>query len=545
MIIPKEFAYKNITKSSRLRDAYLKYMNSDRALLMMEQIVMNDPKCKAYKLYANKFYTLNKSYICNMFIMKKDLFFDYCEFLFYVLFKIYEKIKDDFKSGILSINRERELAFVGEYITDIFIRFAKKQTKSYKELNISFLNHTEVITSKIKQTNKNTVNICYYCDLSSFEYLYISIQSILENSDKEKNYCVFILAKDIKKYNKTKILALQNHNFSIFFIDLNAVIYQIVSEFNIDAKKISNEANFKFFIPKIFDNFDRILCLDCNTLVLDDVSKLYNIQNLNKSIYACIDIYALCNTKKVYREEYIKVQSSVLLFDILKSLKNYKIKKYLHMLNDKEGYDVLSDLNANGEIEIIDCSWNMPWALDDVLVNKYMPRKIFEMYNKNKSSPKIINFNSFKPWNSPHLEKADIWWSYARKTPFYEAILYKNSPMPYKGGAVNIIQSHLSYKLGKEILSVKDNKLKILILPLSIPWIYILHFTSKAFNNLLASSNGLIKPEPMHHYSDNHEAIRIKNYLTYRLGNTLVKHPFTFLFRISKAYKEWRREKDR
>lgn len=237
LIIPKEFAYKNITKSSRLRDAYLTYMDSDRALLMIEQIAMNDPKCKVYKRYANKFYTLNKSYICNMFIMKKELFFEYCEFLFYVLFKIYEKIKDDFQSGILSINRERELAFAGEYITDIFIRFAKKQTKSYKELNVSFLKHTEVITSKIKQTNKNTVNICYYCDLGSFEYLYISIQSILENSDKEKNYCVFILERDIKKYNKTKILALQNHNFSIFFIDLNAIIYQIVSEFHIDAKK--------------------------------------------------------------------------------------------------------------------------------------------------------------------------------------------------------------------------------------------------------------------------------------------------------------------
>ncbi|MCW1562488.1 hypothetical protein OLS58_00140, partial [Campylobacter jejuni] len=73
----------------------------------------------------------------------------------------------------------------------------------------------------------------------------------------------------------------------------------------------------------------------------------------------------------------------------------------------------------------------------------------------------------FKPWNSPHLPKADIWWHYARQTPFYEEILFKNITQNSLNiiqnsiqGAVERVKAHLSYKLGKEILSVKENKLK-------------------------------------------------------------------------------------
>ena len=94
-------------------------------------------------------------------------------------------------------------------------------------------------------------------------------------------------------------------------------------------------------------------------------------------------------------------------------------------------------------------------------------------------------------------------------------------------------------------MSVKKNKAKILLLPLSLIFIYMAHLLSRLLNHLLAYSNASIKPEPMHHYNDYHQALRIKDkHLSYRLGNLLVKHPFTFIFRANKVYKEWKREKE-
>ncbi|KAB0573849.1 hypothetical protein F7P74_09115, partial [Helicobacter pullorum NCTC 12824] len=57
--------------------------------------------------------------------------------------------------------------------------------------------------------------------------------------------------------------------------------------------------------------------------------------------------------------------------------------------------------------------------------------------------------------------------------------------------------------------------------------------------------NPTLKSLPLSCYSDYREAIKIKNYLSYRLGNLLIKHPLTFVFRVNKIYKEWRREKGR
>ncbi|EGQ2328390.1 hypothetical protein I2619_001155, partial [Campylobacter coli] len=140
-----------------------------------------------------------------------------------------------------------------------------------------------------------------------------------------------------------------------------------------------------------------------------------------------------------------------------------------------------------------------------------------------------------------------MWWHYARQTPFYEEILFKNikdnvlKNLPSNHvnlihvkpcGAVEKVKSHLSFKLGKEILSIKENKLKILALPFTLIFITIKHKISNSIYKLILNSNPNLKSLPLSHYSDYHEALKIQNYLSYRLGNLLVKHPFTFIFRV-------------
>ena len=54
-----------------------------------------------------------------------------------------------------------------------------------------------------------------------------------------------------------------------------------------------------------------------------------------------------------------------------------------------------------------------------------------------------------------------------------------------------------------------------------------------------------LKLHPLSQYLDYNEVKNIEQHLTYRLGNLLVKHPFTFIFRARKVYKEWKKEKKR
>ncbi|OOX97866.1 hypothetical protein BOP98_05915 [Campylobacter coli] len=149
-----------------------------------------------------------------------------------------------------------------------------------------------------------------------------------------------------------------------------------------------------------------------------------------------------------------------------------------------------------------------------------------------------------------------MWWYYARQTPFYEEILFKNikdsifkslpsnhansiQAKPY--GAAEKIKTHLSYQLGNEILSVKENKLKVLVLPFTLIFISLKHKISNSIYKLMLNSNPNLKSLPLSHYSDYHEALKIQNYLSYKLGNLLIKYPFTFVFRVGKVYKEWKK----
>ena len=247
---------------------------------------------------------------------------------------------------------------------------------------------------------------------------------------------------------------------------------------------------------------------------------LLNLEKLRKENISKLLIYNLQNVVKKP-----KIVDQCVL--------NYTLKNKVLYIDNRFNFDL------NIQESLVK---HNPFILSETLSQE----EIKEYENIRKEAFIVHYAGPAKPWNLPYIEKADIWWSYARKTPFYEEILYKALANPYKAGAKNQIQSHLSYKLGQELMSVKKNKAKILLLPLSLILIYMAHLLSRLLNHLLAYSNASIRPEPLHHYSDYHQALRIKDkHLSYRLGNLLVKHPFTFIFRANKVYKEWRRKRDK
>ncbi|TKZ35798.1 hypothetical protein EZH24_03380 [Brachyspira catarrhinii] len=78
-------------------------------------------------------------------------------------------------------------------------------------------------------------------------------------------------------------------------------------------------------------------------------------------------------------------------------------------------------------------------------------------------NPKIIHYcDIYKPWKSPELELANIWWQYARKTSFYEDIIYNNATNNH----YNITNNRFS--IADFILSVENSNNYITIMILGI-----------------------------------------------------------------------------
>ncbi|ELL7168382.1 DUF4422 domain-containing protein [Campylobacter jejuni] len=553
-IIPELFYFKNLGFKN-LEESYLSYMNTNRSLILLKDILIKNVK---YNRYVE--YLLEKSYYypCNMFVMKRELFFEYCDFIFNVSFQIYKELKDELDAKIYSYHHQRELAWVTEFATGIFIE-RLSDNKSCKELPIAFLENTN-IAPILKPKGQGQINICFSCDDNYSPYLLVAIYSIIQNSSTNNCYSIYILENNISFENKNKILSLKCHNVDIIFINIKNILSQIDKELLYKRDHFTIEAWFRIFIPRIFKNFDKILYLDCDLLILNDIAKLYNMQ-MQKPLAASIDIVMkILNTNPAFCKNYLEntlklkkpdgyFQSGVLLFDISKCLEFDMEKKCLSILQNKifkyVDQDVLN-IVFEDNVEYIDSSWNVEWDISDHFLQQDLSVKWLKIYKNNTNNPKIIHYcGSQKPWAYPDKKSSYIWWQYARKTNVYEEIIYRNLNkynVINTVNAVSIIKNHLSFKIGEILLDTKTF-FKIIVFPFRILKTIVQHKLQQILYKSMQNLNSNLKLPPIENCHDYHKAIKIRNYLTYRLGNAFVKHPFTFVFRIRKIYIEWRKFK--
>ena len=81
-------------------------------------------------------------YLCNMFVMTKDLFMEYSKFCFDVLFETEKRINVDTSDK----DAARALGYFGEFLLSIFIfKLKKREGIRIKELNASFILSDKII----------------------------------------------------------------------------------------------------------------------------------------------------------------------------------------------------------------------------------------------------------------------------------------------------------------------------------------------------------------------------------------------------------------
>lgn len=93
----------------------------------MEEILKKTPYYVFFEDWKNQ---NSLSSPCNMFVMKKQMFEEYCNFVFPILFDLEQKINLEGRDGY----QRRALAFISERLTSLFI-YSKKQ-QGYKSKTI-------------------------------------------------------------------------------------------------------------------------------------------------------------------------------------------------------------------------------------------------------------------------------------------------------------------------------------------------------------------------------------------------------------------------
>ncbi len=179
--------------------------------------------------------------------------------------------------------------------------------------------------------------------------------------------------------------------------------------------------------------------MDADIIIKQDVAELFNI-DLEGAIVGAVRDPIINGTAKSTRwnmQEYMTqmglnniydyFQAGILIIDINEISKNNMPTKMIEyaMTHDCDlvDQDVLN-LFCQGRVKYIDNRWNVdvnPLAMEVV---PSAPACVWNEYQKNREEAYIYHFaGPFKPWHLPHLDKAEIFWEVARKTPWYEQLL--------------------------------------------------------------------------------------------------------------------------
>ncbi|WP_065237433.1 glycosyltransferase family 8 protein [Gallibacterium genomosp. 3] len=162
----------------------------------------------------------------------------------------------------------------------------------------------------------NLFPIVIACDDNYIQYASVLISSIIKNRNKKYFYEINILSETISEENKNYIFKQANNyeNITIKFISLDKLNTE---EFYLNSY-MTISTYYRFFIPIIFNNYDRILYLDCDIIVDSDISYLMKVDLDEYLLAACRDEY-ICNFLEKNKEN-IDSLNSVFSFYYVKNI---------------------------------------------------------------------------------------------------------------------------------------------------------------------------------------------------------------------------------
>ena len=269
------------------------------------------------------------------------------------------------------------------------------------------------------------VNLVYMCDSNYLQYVITSLDSAITHKKKTTYYNVYIIAKDFTLKDEENIKKLEQSHVKINIIK--------ATERNLNYASLGRFSSFKIALQKIFiaeylSNVDKVLYLDADTLIQDDLSSLYNT-NIKKYYVAAVKdglmyqfpdhiIEIGLNWRKFY------FNSGVMLLNLSKIRKDDKINdaiKYFN--NNKEVFGDQDVLNVvfGKDVTSISYLYNCNSVYFEkenaqFLSNFYqeaVPQTPREVYN----NAKILHFAGHKPWTPwfEHSYLKPLWWEYRNK----------------------------------------------------------------------------------------------------------------------------------
>lgn len=261
------------------------------------------------------------------------------------------------------------------------------------------------------------VALFFACDDNYIPFLAVTLTSIWENRDPERYYRVHILHTGLGEENRRRMTEyFDRPDFSLEFVDITATVEQTASRLH-TRDYYSKSTYYRLFIPGLFPELRKALYLDCDIVVLGDISALYD-QALGGDLVGAVPdgMVQIIEPFRQYVSQRLRVRpenyfnAGVLLMN-LEAMRQRGFTEVFMKLLRRVTFRVAQDqdyLNVicRGQVTYLDPGWNtMPGC-------------------PGGEAPKLIHYNlDCKPWWRDDVAYGDVFWEYAGRSGFWPEIL--------------------------------------------------------------------------------------------------------------------------
>ena len=390
----------------------------------------------------------HQSCFCNMFIMRKQVFFDYCEWLFPILAE-FERETD-----MTHYSREarRTPGHLSERLLNIYLMHQQRVGAKLKTRELQCVHFTNPEPSEpLKPLWTPTaglpqpVPVVFAADNNYVSQLATTMFSAMTNASKDRYYDVVVLQRNIEWDRQERLRQFFTSlfpNMSLRFknVDREVAGYDLTTS----NAHISVETYYRFLIQELLPFYDKVLYLDSDIVINGDIAELYDTELGDNLLAAVHDIDYLGNLNMPdgirmkyskstlhMKDPYAYFQAGVLVLNTKAMRAHYTIRQWLGYASNPDliynDQDVLN-MHCEGKVLYLPWEWNVVHNLEDRVgrIFSCAPSDMYDAYLKSREKPKIIHYAGFiKPWTDPECDFASVYWRYARQTPFYERLVKK------------------------------------------------------------------------------------------------------------------------
>ncbi|MGE4454436.1 MAG: glycosyltransferase family 8 protein [Sphaerochaeta sp.] len=369
-------------------------------------------------------------------VMSRSLFIRFLSFITDVYDRFFTEMREEEISYTFLISFEHLLVLLFQVFLAAECEGVVKRTSS-----VYFL-HADT-PAYLPSWRDDAVPVVFASNEKFAPALGVCLKSMLSHIDPNRFYDVVVLESDLQEDSKQRLLYTCStfSQVQLRFFNPKALLGKRTLQKN-PTDHITTETYYRFLIADILPEYEKVLYLDCDTVVLEDVSKLYDLDLQGKVLAAALDpeVPSLSLSGDPSMKEYLQktlgfadgdayFQAGVLVIDMKAMRALHSVSEWIALVGERRyrfnDQDLLNK-ECRGKFLVLAMNWNTVVDCNHTRIKTIAdgPLSIYQAYTEAREHPYLVHYAGFeKPWDAIDSDFAYLFWHYAKKSEFYERLV--------------------------------------------------------------------------------------------------------------------------